>query len=186
MDDRIIRKPTALTEEEFEVMKTHPAKGAAIMGAIPQLADVIPGMKHHHEKWEGGGYPDGLKGEEIPMQARIVTVADTFDAMTTTRPYQKAMEIGYVVERIKSFSGVRYDPVVVEAFLRGLRARASSFRLRARRSWSRSRGAASRLCGAPFEPAARRLALALLAARSPRRPARTTPRASRRPRRRSS
>ena len=118
VDDRIIRKPTALTEEEFEVMKTHPAKGAAIMGAIPQLADVIPGMKHHHEKWEGGGYPDGLKGEAIPMQARIVTVADTFDAMTTTRPYQKAMEIGYVVERIKSFSGIRYDPVVVEAFLR--------------------------------------------------------------------
>ena len=86
--------------------------------AIPQLADIIPGMKHHHEKWEGGGYPDGIKGEQIPMQARIVTVADTFDAMTTTRPYQKAMEIGYVVERIKSFSGVRYDPVVVAAFLR--------------------------------------------------------------------
>jgi putative nucleotidyltransferase with HDIG domain len=118
VDDRIIRKPTALTEEEFEVMKTHPAKGAAIMGAIPQLADVIPGMKHHHEKWEGGGYPDSLIGEQIPLQARIVTVADTFDAMTTTRPYQKAMEIGYVVERIKSFSGVRYDPVVVGAFLR--------------------------------------------------------------------
>jgi HD-GYP domain-containing protein (c-di-GMP phosphodiesterase class II) len=75
-------------------------------------------MKHHHEKWEGGGYPDGIKGEAIPMQARIVTIADTFDAMTTTRPYQKAMEIGYVVERIKSFSGVRYDPVVVQAFLR--------------------------------------------------------------------
>jgi len=118
VDDRIIRKPTALTEEEFAVMKTHPAKGAAIMGAIPQLKDIIPGMKHHHEKWEGGGYPDGLKGEAIPMQARIVTVADTFDAMTTTRPYQKAMEIGYVVERIKSFSTVRYDPVVIGAFLR--------------------------------------------------------------------
>ena len=118
VDDRIIRKTTALTEEEFALMKTHPVKGAAIMGAIAQLADVIPGMRHHHEKWEGGGYPDGLKGEEIPMQARIVTVADTFDAMTTTRPYQKAMEIGFVVERIKSFSGVRYDPVVVEAFLR--------------------------------------------------------------------
>src|SRR6185295_15450473 len=73
VDDRIIRKPTALTEEEFAIMKTHPAKGASIMGAIPQLQDIIPGMKHHHEKWEGGGYPDGLKGEQIPMQARIVT-----------------------------------------------------------------------------------------------------------------
>lgn len=118
VDDRIIRKPTALTEEEFEVMKTHPVKGAAIMSAIPQLADVIPGMKHHHEKWSGGGYPDGLKGEEIPVQARIVTVADTFDAMTTTRPYQKAMEIDFVIERIKQFSGMRFEPSVVSAFVR--------------------------------------------------------------------
>jgi HD-GYP domain-containing protein (c-di-GMP phosphodiesterase class II) len=118
VDDRIIRKPTALSEEEFQLMKTHPIKGAAIMSAIPQLADVIPGMKYHHEKWSGGGYPEGLKGEEIPMQARIVTVADTFDAMTTTRPYQQAMENEYVVERIKQFAGIRYDPVVVEAFVR--------------------------------------------------------------------
>ncbi|MGH9363931.1 MAG: HD domain-containing phosphohydrolase [Thermoanaerobaculia bacterium] len=118
VDDRIIRKPTALTEEEFEVMKTHPVKGAAIMSAIPQLADVIPGMKHHHEKWSGGGYPDGLKGEEIPMQARIVTVADTFDAMTTTRPYQKAMEIDFVIERIKQFAGMRFEPSIVSAFVR--------------------------------------------------------------------
>lgn len=118
VDDRIIRKPTALTEEEFEVMKTHPVKGAAIMSAIPQLADVIPGMKHHHEKWSGGGYPDGLKGEEIPMQARIVTVADTFDAMTTTRPYQKAMEIDFVIERIKQFAGLRFEPSIVAAFVR--------------------------------------------------------------------
>lgn len=118
VDDRIIRKPTALTEEEFEAMKTHPIKGAAIMSAIPQLADVIPGMKYHHEKWGGGGYPEGLKGEDIPLQARIVTVADTFDAMTTTRPYQKAMEIDYVVERIKQFARVRFEPSVVEAFVR--------------------------------------------------------------------
>lgn len=118
VDDRIIRKPTALTEEEFQLMKTHPIKGAAIMSAIPQLADVIPGMKYHHEKWGGGGYPEGLKGEQIPFQARIVTVADTFDAMTTTRPYQRAMENDYVVERIKQFAGIRYDPLVVEAFVR--------------------------------------------------------------------
>jgi putative nucleotidyltransferase with HDIG domain len=118
VDDRIIRKPTALSEEEFRIMKTHPIKGAAIMSAIPQLADVIPGMKYHHEKWSGGGYPEGIKGEEIPLQARIVAVADTFDAMTTTRPYQQAMETRYVVERIKQFAGARYDPVVVEAFVR--------------------------------------------------------------------
>lgn len=118
VDDRIIRKPTALTEEEFEQMKTHPIKGAAIMSAIPQLAEVIPGMKYHHEKWTGGGYPEGIQGEQIPVQARIVTVADTFDAMTTSRPYQKAMEIEFVVDRIRQFAGVRFEPSVVDAFLR--------------------------------------------------------------------
>ena len=88
------------------------------MSAIPQLADVIPGMKYHHEKWGGGGYPEGLKGEEIPLQARIVTVADTFDAMTTTRPYQKAMEIAFVISRIQSLVGSRFEPSVVAAFVR--------------------------------------------------------------------
>ena len=118
IDDRILRKPTALTDEEFEVMKQHPSKGAAIMSAIPQLSDVVPGMKHHHEKWEGGGYPDGLKGEEIPLLARIVSVADTFDAMTTTRPYQKAMEITYVVNRIQSLAGTRFDKRVTDVLLK--------------------------------------------------------------------
>lgn len=118
IDDRILRKPTALTEEEFEIMKSHPAKGAAIMEAIPELWDVIPGMKHHHERWEGGGYPDGLKGEDIPLQARIVSVADTFDAMTTTRPYQRAMDIRFVFQRLRDLAGNRFDPTVVEALIR--------------------------------------------------------------------
>ena len=118
IDDRIIRKPSALTEEEFEIMKTHPAKGAAIMSAIPELKDVIPGMKHHHERWEGGGYPDGLKGEDIPLQARIVSVADTFDAMTTTRPYQRAMDIRFVFQRLRDLAGNRFDPAVVAALIR--------------------------------------------------------------------
>ncbi len=118
VDDRIIRKPTALTDDEFELMKAHPVKGAAIMETIPQLADIIPGMKYHHEKWEGGGYPEGLKGEQIPMQARIVAVADAFDAMTTTRPYQKAMEVSYVVARLREMSQKRFDGAVVEALAR--------------------------------------------------------------------
>jgi putative nucleotidyltransferase with HDIG domain len=118
IDDRIILKPTALTDEEFELMKAHPVKGAAIMETIPQLADIIPGMKYHHEKWEGGGYPDGLKGEQIPMQARIVAVADAFDAMTTTRPYQKAMEVSYVLERLREMSQKRFDGAVVDALAR--------------------------------------------------------------------
>jgi HD-GYP domain-containing protein (c-di-GMP phosphodiesterase class II) len=116
IDDRILRKPGALSEDEFEVMKQHPVKGAAIMSGVAQLIDIIPGMKYHHEKWGGGGYPDNLEGEQIPMQARIVAIADTFDAMTTNRPYQKAMEITYVVDKIKSFAGTRFDPRVVDAF----------------------------------------------------------------------
>jgi HD-GYP domain-containing protein (c-di-GMP phosphodiesterase class II) len=75
-------------------------------------------MKYHHEKWEGGGYPDGLKGEQIPMQARIVAVADAFDAMTTTRPYQKAMEVSYVLERLREMSQKRFDGAVVDALAR--------------------------------------------------------------------
>jgi len=117
IDDRILRKPGALSDDEFEVMKQHPSKGAAIMSGVAQLIDIIPGMKYHHEKWSGGGYPDGLEGEQIPMQARIVAIADTFDAMTTNRPYQKAMDLSYVVEKIKSFAGTRFDPRVVDAFV---------------------------------------------------------------------
>ena len=117
IDDRILRKPGALSEDEFEVMKQHPVKGAAIMSGVGQLTDCIAGMKYHHEKWSGGGYPDGLEGEAIPMQARIVAIADTFDAMTTNRPYQKAMEISYVVDKIKSFAGTRFDPKVIDAFV---------------------------------------------------------------------
>ncbi|HEX7833092.1 MAG TPA: HD domain-containing phosphohydrolase [Thermoanaerobaculia bacterium] len=121
IDDRILRKPGALSDEEFEVMKQHPAKGAAIMSGVAQLIDIIPGMKFHHEKWSGGGYPDSLEGENIPMQARIVAIADTFDAMTTNRPYQKAMELTYVVEKIKSFAGTRFDPRVVDAFVNAVK-----------------------------------------------------------------
>jgi HD-GYP domain-containing protein (c-di-GMP phosphodiesterase class II) len=120
IDDRILRKPGALSEDEFEVMKGHPVKGAAIMSGVAQLIDIIPGMKYHHEKWGGGGYPDSLEGESIPMQARIVAIADTFDAMTTNRPYQKAMELNYVVEKIKSFTGTRFDPRVVDAFVQAV------------------------------------------------------------------
>lgn len=103
-------------------MKTHPEKGAAIMGGVPQLRECLPGMRHHHEKWGGGGYPDALIGEEIPMQARIVAVADTFDAMTTNRPYQKAMELSYVVEKIVSFANTRFDPRVIQAFVKAVKS----------------------------------------------------------------
>jgi len=117
IDDRILKKPAALTDEEFEIMKTHPQKGFKIMSQIPAIRDFLPGMYMHHEMINGEGYPQGLKGEEIPMQARIVSVADTFDAMTTDRPYQRAMDLEAALTRLKSFVDTRYDARVVAAFV---------------------------------------------------------------------
>jgi HD-GYP domain-containing protein (c-di-GMP phosphodiesterase class II) len=116
IDDRILRKPTNLTPEEFEIMKTHPDKGAMILAQIAQLKDIIPGMRSHHENWDGTGYPLGLKGTEIPIFGRVITVADTFDAMTTDRPYQKAFTLEFALDRIRTMSTVKYDPDIVVAF----------------------------------------------------------------------
>ena len=115
IDDAILKKPAALTDEEYEQMKQHPQKGYKIMAQIPGMKDFLPGMYMHHEMIDGNGYPQGLKGNEIPMQARIVSVADTFDAMTTDRPYSKAMTVEQAVERIQTFIGTRYDVRVVKA-----------------------------------------------------------------------
>ncbi|MCS7311440.1 MAG: HD domain-containing protein [Acidobacteria bacterium] len=117
IQDRILQKPAALTDEEYEIMKTHPERGYKIMKEIKQLADVVPGMRYHHENWDGTGYPFGLKGEQIPLIARIIAVADTFDAMTTDRPYQRRMPAEKAVERIVMLSGRRFDPKVVQAFV---------------------------------------------------------------------
>jgi HD-GYP domain-containing protein (c-di-GMP phosphodiesterase class II) len=117
IDDVILKKPAALTDEEFEIMKQHPQKGYKIMSQIPAMKEFLPGMYMHHEMVNGQGYPQGLKGDEIPLMARIVSVADTFDAMTTDRPYQKALQFEDAVERIKSFVGTRYDESVVAAFV---------------------------------------------------------------------
>jgi HD-GYP domain-containing protein (c-di-GMP phosphodiesterase class II) len=117
IDDRVLKKPAALTDEEFEIMKTHPQKGYKIMSQIPAMRDFLPGMYMHHEMINGEGYPQRLKGDEIPMQARIVSVADTFDAMTTERPYQRAMDLEAALTRLKAFVGTRYDGRVVAAFI---------------------------------------------------------------------
>jgi HD-GYP domain-containing protein (c-di-GMP phosphodiesterase class II) len=116
IEDKILRKPGALTNEEFSIMKTHPPKGAEIMGSIPQMKEMIPGIRHHHEKWSGGGYPDSLKGEKIPIIPRIIGVADAFDAMTTNRPYQRAMTFIQASSRINELTPLVYDPKVTEAF----------------------------------------------------------------------
>ncbi|MBA3323160.1 MAG: HD domain-containing protein [Pyrinomonadaceae bacterium] len=115
IDDNILKKPAPLTAEEYEVMKGHPQKGYKIMSHIPAMREFLPGMYMHHEMLDGRGYPQGLQGDQIPMQARIISVADTFDAMTTDRPYQKAMRIEAALERIKTFIGTRYDERVVAA-----------------------------------------------------------------------
>lgn len=117
IDDAILKKPAALTAEEFEIMKQHPQKGYKIMSQIPAMHDFLPGMYMHHEMVNGKGYPQGLKGNEIPMQAKIVSVADTFDAMTTDRPYQKGMSLEDALSRIESFVGTRYDSKVVAALI---------------------------------------------------------------------
>ena len=117
IDDRILKKPAALDDQEFEVMKTHPQKGYKIMSQIPAMREFLPGMYMHHEMINGQGYPQGLEGDDIPMQARIVSVADTFDAMTTERPYQAAMDLEAALTRLKSFIGTRYDARVVGAFI---------------------------------------------------------------------
>jgi len=114
--DGILNKPGGLTDEEFAIMKRHTDIGAQIMSPIRMLKDIIPGIRNHHESWDGRGYPDHLKGEQIPLVARIIGVADTFDAMTTNRPYQNAMTLGHVVNKMQSMAGARFDPEVIEAF----------------------------------------------------------------------
>ena len=116
IEDSILRKPGLLTKEEYAVIKRHPAIGGDIMGAIRQLRDVVPGIRHHHEAFNGSGYPDGISGQEIPLAARIIAIADSYDAMTSERPYQKAMTDEYVLDVITKMSGERYDPQVVGAF----------------------------------------------------------------------
>ncbi|MEJ7615775.1 MAG: HD domain-containing phosphohydrolase [Pyrinomonadaceae bacterium] len=115
IDDNILKKPAPLTDEEYEIMKGHPQKGFRIMSQIPAMKDFLPGMYMHHETLDGNGYPQGLMGDEIPMQARIVAVADAFDAMTTDRPYQQAQKLADALQLITSFIGTRYDESVVHA-----------------------------------------------------------------------
>ena len=115
VDDRVLKKPGKLTDEEFTLMKQHPVKGANIMRPVAQLKEMLPGIELHHERMDGGGYPYGLPGDKIPMMARIIAVADTFDAITTNRPYQSAMDLEFAMDRIRSLAISKFDPKVVAA-----------------------------------------------------------------------
>ncbi len=115
--DYVLDKPAKLTDEEFAQVKKHPAKGAEILGGIKQLKHVIPLVRHHHERIDGKGYPDGLRGEDIPLGARIMHVADSFDSMTADRPYRPSPGMDYAISELKRCNGTQFDPQVVEVFL---------------------------------------------------------------------
>jgi HD-GYP domain-containing protein (c-di-GMP phosphodiesterase class II) len=117
IEDRILKKPGALTPEEFEIMKTHTTRGANILRPVTQLREMLPGIELHHEALNGRGYPYGLKGEEVPLLARVIAVADTFDALTTNRPYQRAHDPVEALRIIQNISGQRLDPGAVAALL---------------------------------------------------------------------
>lgn len=117
--DSVLSKPNVLTREEFEEIKLHSEKGAQILEPLRFLEDVIDIVKHHHERWDGKGYPDELKGEGIALGARIMAVADSYDAMVSARPYRKVgLSKNEAIEEIKKNSGTQFDPKVVEAFLK--------------------------------------------------------------------
>ena len=115
--DEILKKPAKLTDEEFAIMKSHPQKGYEILKDVKIQEDLAQGARFHHERFDGKGYPTGISGTSIPWVARIIAVADTFDAMSSTRPYRKKLPLDFIVEEIKRCSGSQFDPKVVEAFL---------------------------------------------------------------------
>ena len=116
--DVILEKTEPLTAKEWELIKMHPSQGAAILSHVGQLQKVIPIIKYHHERFDGTGYPEGLKEQEIPLSARILCVADSFDAMTADRPYDHAMEREQAFAHVKQKAGTQFDPDVVKAFLK--------------------------------------------------------------------
>ena len=115
--DSILLKPAKLTDDEYSQIKNHPSIGAHILGNATIFKEIIPIVKHHHEKYDGNGYPSRLKGEEIPYMARIAAVADTFDAMTSRRSYRGPIDIEHVKEEIKRCEGTQFDPQIAEVFL---------------------------------------------------------------------
>jgi len=118
VEHEILTKPGKLTAQEWEVVKTHPTVGELILKPTARIAEVAEAIRHHHERFDGSGYPDRLSGDDIPPLARILAIADSYDAMTSTRPYRDAMLPSEAVEEIRSNAGILYDPEWVEVFLR--------------------------------------------------------------------
>ncbi len=118
--DAILLKPSRLDEEEFQIMKSHPSKSAEILEGFKPFEMVAKYAKHHHERYDGRGYPDALKGDEIPLFSRIILIADTFDAMTSTRPYRKGLAYEIAFKELQEFSGSQFDPSLVEHFCKAM------------------------------------------------------------------
>ncbi|MBU1627511.1 HD domain-containing protein, partial [bacterium] len=118
ISEKILLKPDKLTNSEFEQIKQHPEVGARILKKVEALEDLVPALLHHHERWDGTGYVLNLKGKEIPIDARILSVADAFDAITTDRPYRKSMTFGNAIDEIKRCCGTQFDPTIAEAFIK--------------------------------------------------------------------
>jgi HD-GYP domain-containing protein (c-di-GMP phosphodiesterase class II) len=119
--EQILSKETKLTDEEFAQIKMHPARGAEILKTLPEFEESLKGVKYHHERYDGKGYPEGLKGEEIPLIAAIVAVADTYDAMTSDRTYRKALSRDFAISEIEKNIGIQFNPMVAQAFLEVLK-----------------------------------------------------------------
>jgi HD-GYP domain-containing protein (c-di-GMP phosphodiesterase class II) len=114
--DSILRKPGKLTDEEFAAIKQHPMMGSIIVAAVPGLAGTLDAVRHHHERWDGKGYPDGLLGEETPVMARLMAMADAYSAMTTDRPHRKGMPHTKAMQILEEGAGTQWDPICVLAF----------------------------------------------------------------------
>jgi putative nucleotidyltransferase with HDIG domain len=125
--DAILSKPSSLTVEEYEVIKRHPADGADIVCKLGSLRDAVPLIRHHHERWDGRGYPDGLAAEEIPAEACIIGLADAWDAMTSDRPYRPALNVETAAAEVRAGRGTQFAPAVVDAFFTALRRRPAIF-----------------------------------------------------------
>ena len=119
--DAVLNKPTRLNDEEFRIMKQHPVDSYEILKGFPAFSKIAVNARHHHERFDGRGYPDALKGDEIPMCARIILIADTFDAMTSSRVYRKGLPVETAFAELIEFSGSQFDPELVQFFIEGMK-----------------------------------------------------------------
>lgn len=121
IDEKILQKPAKLTESEYKEIQRHPTIGESIMKPIKSLNDILPGIRNHHERWDGKGYPDSLKGENIPLYGRIIALADTYDAMTSDRPYRKGLSKKIALDEINRCAGTQFDPKLAKLFISAIK-----------------------------------------------------------------